>query len=441
METNETGLTKEEKVMFSILGFILLVAIIFLIIANFSHNDRNLKETPNNNKPVTKEEINPPEEDNQEIKVDEVEEKTSDIIEEIPVLNVTNSVTKHNVVNVSNENNSKNQVNNTNSSETSNTQPDIQVEEKITWIINENVITEAFENDVIEINNTVNLSNGQIANALVTVRKLENDTYNIVDTTNNRFVATEGIYRYYYTYDNTTKEIELIVKKRLENIDITPLTNSIYQENIEFTEEEYNNIIKNSNNTIITKKDHLYEININQTTKTNVVALSIFLNDKIDYVNTSSPSITIGSSYKEMWNEDYENGRLRFLIRTDEIISNEIIKLEVNYNNHNYVLELLFNINVNIDEQQPTEQPEEEQTKQPEKNPTEDIEKNPSEEIDDLNNKIEEETKTTINPEQENKIDEETIQEGLSLEEQLPYINDISENTEQSDTLLSSKKT
>ena len=49
-----------------------------------------------------------------------------------------------------------------------------------------------------------------------------------------------------------------------------------------------------------------------------------------------------------MWNEDYENGRLRLLIRTDEITNNTPLKIEVNCNDETYVLELLINITKNI---------------------------------------------------------------------------------------------
>ncbi|MDE5888551.1 MAG: hypothetical protein K2H20_00875, partial [Bacilli bacterium] len=46
METNEQGLTREERLMFGILGIILIVAIGVLIIKAFSENERVLEETP-----------------------------------------------------------------------------------------------------------------------------------------------------------------------------------------------------------------------------------------------------------------------------------------------------------------------------------------------------------------------------------------------------------
>ena len=49
-----------------------------------------------------------------------------------------------------------------------------------------------------------------------------------------------------------------------------------------------------------------------------------------------------------MWNEDYENGRLRLLIRTNEITNNTPLKVEVNCDDETYVLELLINITKNI---------------------------------------------------------------------------------------------
>lgn len=350
MNANESGLTKEEKIMFSILGIIILIAISFLIVMSFSKTDRNLKEDPINNKPTTKDKITKSQEETTPIKIDEVDEPSSNIIEPVKTTHVTNSVTKYNVIHVSNKNDLKSE--NTTDEPTTPTDEVIpaipEVPEKITWDIPSTVLQEAFAKDTIYVDNTIILSNGATAQALVTVRKLEDDTYNIVELTDNRFVATEGLYKYYYTYENITKELPLVVKKRLENIDIALLNNVAYTENSEFSEKEFNNIIQNSNQTQITKNEHVYQLNINQTTNTNIVALFIYLNRKIEYVNTSTPSITIGSSNPQMWNEDYENGRLRLLIRTNEITNNTPLKVEVNCNDETYVLELLINITKNI---------------------------------------------------------------------------------------------
>ena len=47
METNEQGLTKEEKIMFGILGVILIIAVGVLFINSFSANERQKEdETP-----------------------------------------------------------------------------------------------------------------------------------------------------------------------------------------------------------------------------------------------------------------------------------------------------------------------------------------------------------------------------------------------------------
>lgn len=350
MNANESGLTKEEKIMFSILGIIILIAISFLIVMSFSKTDRNLKEDPVNNKPTTKDKITKSQEETTPIRIDEVDEPSSNIIEPVKTTHVTNSVTKYNVIHVSNKNDLKSE--NTTDEPTTTTDEVIpaipEVPEKITWDIPSTVLQEAFAKDTIYVDNTIILSNGLTAQALVTVRKLEDDAYNIVELTDNRFVATEGLYKYYYTYENITKELPLVVKKHLENIDIALLSNVAYTENSEFSEKEFNNIIQNSNQTQITKNEHVYQLNINQTTNTNMVALFIYLNRKIEYVNTSTPSITIGSSNPQMWNEDYENGRLRLLIRTDEITNNTPLKIEVNCNDETYVLELLINITKNI---------------------------------------------------------------------------------------------
>ena len=366
METTEAGLTKEEKVMFSILGVILIVAVAFLIVWNFSNTDRQLKEenTPVS-EPVTKEE-----DANQEVIEDVIIEE---VVEEDEIENVTNSVTESdtttNIKQVSNksENTTKNTINQSkdntqqNSTELSTPneekpietiQPE-QPEEELSWNLPTTIINEAIEEDFITIDKNIVLSNGTTQEAIVEIKKFADNTYNTVAVINNGFIAEKGIYKYYYTYKNETKEELLIVKERLKNIEIRTLSESIqYVDNTEFTEQEFNNIIENSKQTTINKNNNIYEINVTRVNKnTNKVALMIDFNENIESATTLMEGVEISSLNPNIWQENYTTGELRLLLDFDKIPLNEVIKLNVYYNGQEGIIELKLTLSDNIIEE------------------------------------------------------------------------------------------
>lgn len=400
METTEAGLTKEEKFMFSILGIILLVAVGFLIVWNFSNNDRQLKEENNPvSEPVTKTE-----------KVDQgVIEDTEKVIEEVvgedKMENVTNSVTesdtttninkvsnKNNNVttntssNVTNQNNQNNIVANKPSSPEKPSEDNGQIVEKpeviITWNLPTTIIKNAIEGDIITLDKNILLSDGKTAEATVEVKKLENNVYNSIDVIDNRFIAEKGTYKYYYTYNNETKEELLIVDARINNIEIRTLAKNLqYEDNEEMTMQEFTDILANSKQTNINKNNNIYEINIIRVNNnTNKIALLIDFNEKIESANTLIEGIEISSLNQTMWQENYETGELRLLLDLDKINLKEVIKVKVYYNGQEGIIELKLNVTENIKE---TETNQKDNTKEDDEKSDEDLKKSDTADSED----------------------------------------------------------
>ena len=312
MKTTDWGLTDEERKMFSILGVILLIVAFVIVIWILSCNERVLKENPKVG-PITSQEIN----HGAEVKKDE------EIIE-------ANSASKTPVMLLSDK-----KENNT-------------IDDS-TWSLPDELVTNAVENEKIVIDRDIRLSDGTTRRASVIVRKLEDNTYNIVDITNNRFVATEGIYKYYYTYNGITKEEVLVVNDQLKNIDIRAIDNDlVYYDNIEFSEQEFYDILDNSLEPTIYINNDIYQINITRTNEMNKVVLLLNLYENINYIYTTTLGITIGSSYEAMWHENYSSGLVRLLVDFDKINPDEIMYLKLNYNGMNKIVKVKFNVQVDM---------------------------------------------------------------------------------------------
>ncbi len=193
METNEQGLTKNEKIVLSFLSIILLVAIGVLIINSLSLNERKLDETLTTEK------------EGQESM--RVEKNASSSLKE----DTTDRATSHQVVYASHvkymENVESIQTKNTTSqTEAEVQQTDAQVEaidsnDRIstvnqTWDFKDDIVTTAYVNDKIKIDEYVLLNNGREARAQLTVRKLVDNTYMIVDISSGYLTVSAGKYKY-----------------------------------------------------------------------------------------------------------------------------------------------------------------------------------------------------------------------------------------------------
>jgi len=251
METKYEGLTKEEKVMFSILGIILVIAIGILIINTFSENERTLKvETPiteTENKGTADDEKT----SNSEINL--IEDNTDKVNNKIAyVTNLTSSKKGKNTGSVSNVS-KKEEIKDTTSIE----KPVI-----VQWDFPKDIVTLAEAGTTIKIDKNVVLEDGSVAEAQVTVRKLIDDTYMIQDISKGSILLTEGTYKYYYTYANVTKELVLTVKGYLNPVEAS-LPSIIDTEGLD--EEYLNNyedLVKTSN---ISVTDNSISMNLKNT--------------------------------------------------------------------------------------------------------------------------------------------------------------------------------
>lgn len=193
MKTNEQGLTREEKIMFFILFIILMLTMGVFIIKTFSQHERVLT----NEAPVSEtEKNNGAENSNNQTDASLIEEKT----ESKKVAYVKNTYKKK----------SATLLKDTKKEEETVIQPVI-----IHWDFPSKIVTSAKAGETISIDRNVVLASGKTDLAQVTVRKLINDVYMIQDISEDVLTLTEGTYKYYYTYANITKELELIVTGNL----------------------------------------------------------------------------------------------------------------------------------------------------------------------------------------------------------------------------------
>lgn len=373
METNEEGLTKEEKIMFSILGIILIVAIGVLIINSFSSNERKLdnKETP-----IT--ENKGQEETVKDENVTDIEDGS--LIEDIPTENTTNNSV---VVNVSN---------NTSSKPTPTIKPNVPEEDTngtgstnipgiIEWSFKETMVTKAYSNETITVEKNVLLTDGTEVEAVITIRKLEGNSWNIIDITTGSFQVTEGTYKYYYTYGNQTKELLLVVTNELKYEKLELLTLTTYNEETIITEEEFNNYKTTLDNTQILSEENKLIVNKLEQ-KTNLIPVVLTLNEELSEPVLSTSTLGVAfSTENQNWYQELSSKEI--ILWLDLSIMNlDSKEINININGTNYYFDLTIEISEN---EEPEIPPIEDVPNEDEKEP-EEIEKDSNEDIDDSEN-------------------------------------------------------
>lgn len=340
METNEEGLTKEEKVMFSILGIILIVAIGVLIINSFSSNERKLdnKETP-----IT--ENKGQEETVKDENVTDIEDGS--LIEDVPTENTTNNNSV--VVNVSN---------NTSTKPKPTIKPNIPEEDVngtgstnipgiIEWEFKDTMITKAHTNEIITVEKNVLLKDGTEAESVITIRKLEGNSWNIVDISTGSFQVTEGTYKYYYTYGNQTKELLLVVTNKLEFEKLELLTLTTYNEETIITEEEFNNYKSTlENSKLFLEENKLIVYKVGQ--KTNLIPVVLTLNEELQepVLHTSTLGITLSTENQNWYQELTTKDIILWLDLSVMDLENK--EINININGTNYYFDLVIEINENV---------------------------------------------------------------------------------------------
>ncbi len=326
METNEQGLTKEEKIMFLILGIILLVAIGVLIINSFSKKDTNLD---NNETPITETSgkgENIVDDNTNEPEDILIEEESDDDIVIYPVVNIPSS-----------SGNEEDQ-----SIPKPKPQPVV-----LDWNFKSTMVTTAYSNDVITIEQNVLLTNGEEAAANVVVMRYDNNAWISQDISDGTFTVQEGLYKYVYSYGSSTKELLLTVSNKLtlDTLSILEL-NETLNENSSITIEEFTKYQTIISNTILSTEESVNNLTINNYIDTNnLLPLVITTNEDLTNktISTNTLGITITKEQNDWHNELTPNSIIMWLDLNTIDITNNIIILDIDGVSYNLELNITIN--------------------------------------------------------------------------------------------------
>ena len=401
METNNQGLAKEEKVMFIILGIILLVSIGVLIINYFSNKETNLdnndtpiKETNGQKDNIKDDSINEP--------VDILIEEETDSKEIInPVVNIPSS----------------SGTNTEDQSTKPKPQPIV-----LDWTFKDTMITAAYTEDIIVVEKNVLLTNGEEKEASIVIMKYEQDTWKTIDITDGSFQVSTGLYKYIYSYGSSTKELLLTVSNKLtiDTISILKLNESL-DESSTITLEEYTKYQTLLSNTIL--EDNTLTIN-NYSNTNNLLPLVITFNEDITYklISTNTLGITITKEQQD-WHEELTPNSIIIWLDLNTIdITNNIISLDID----GVTYEVELNITLNQEESSDTDQGEldndqTESEENTEENDDLEEESNEEESIEDSNatEEEQEEDLDPIEPTEEEQGENSSQETSSSLQEQI----------------------
>lgn len=370
MKANEEGLTKEEKIMFALLGIILIVAIGVLVVKNLSDNERVLLEET----PITETNGQNDAEANLETGISE-----SNLIEATPenVVNTINNTSNKEayLAVVTKEDQKKPSKNNSTKKEDE--KENIQTNIFDSWNIKETIVTKAYVNDTIKIDRNVMLNNGTEAAAQLTIRQLIDDTYMIVDISSGYLTLSAGTYKYYYTYAGITKEAILTVYDYLnpESVSLLKLNDEIIDDSI--TTEKYETLEESIKNTEVTLTTNKINLKVNETSSKNEIPIVLTLpsNLKTEEIRSNILGISI-TNKSNTWHQNIEENQVIAWINL-AILKSKNINLILEVDGINYIVNLNIEIYKNNED-----------TKD-DNNLNEDDKKEPSIEDTELNGNIE----------------------------------------------------
>jgi len=353
METNEQKLTKEEKLMFFILGLILTVAVGVLIIDGFSKNDKSLKsETPTSEVETGDEEQTQESSSNLiEVPQEESESKENSSEEQQEIENNTESEKEKSEVQENTdkqeENNSKE--NNTSEQEKNNGKKNLPYtaaddedyvdNHESGWKVSREVVTEAYTGTKIKINKNVVLENGVMEEAVVTVRKVIGNRLVIVDTTDSEFIAEEGTYIYSYTHNNITKEVTLKVYNNLELEDVDILGLKETEDNKSgLSKESFNYIYQNNLNSTISLDENVYTLTSVKNKKSNEVIIKVRLTNHANSITSKTRGVKV-LEHGKYHDELYDN-EIILLLNLDILSKEDTNIITLNIDGKNYVFKM-----------------------------------------------------------------------------------------------------
>ena len=299
MKANEQGLTTEERIMFAVLGIILVIAIGVLTINYFSKHDRNLDNANNTvtekgeqQDVVDKDKTNTSKENLIEVSND----NSKTINKGLPkVVKTSNRKSKSKAVakptaneNVSTEEESSED--NEGTGETGEIDGGAVVlrpDENLDWTFNSTIVKESYANEEINVPKTVTLTDGTEKEAEVVLKS--NDTNEEISIVDGKVSLPAGKYTYYYTCNNSTKELPLIIYNKLDDTIITIAS-------VKDTYNDYNeDLLYLINNSSITKDKNNFNLKIVRRTTINIIPLKVTLTNSYNKVETSTEGITISN--------------------------------------------------------------------------------------------------------------------------------------------------
>ena len=197
MEANEQGLTTEERIMFAVLGIILVIAIGVLTFNYFSNHERKI-EGPNTTEVEEGERKDIVDNKEHITSIDNLKEESNDnstvIIEGLPNVTKTSNITEVSKVTKKNKitklTKTSNQVKefdegigSTDEGEVDDGAVILDNSENLDWTFNPNIVKESYANVLFKVPTTVNLTDGTEKEATVIIK--DNNTISMDNTKNN----------------------------------------------------------------------------------------------------------------------------------------------------------------------------------------------------------------------------------------------------------------
>ena len=387
MKTKEQGLAKEEKIMFSILGIILLVSIGVLIINSFKNEEQILdkEETPIKETSGQKENIK------EDVKEDSIEETEETLIEDLETedTNYYPIITTQQTSSTSATNNNKKP------------KPNV-----LSWSFKDNMVTKAYTGDIITIEKNIVLSNGEEREANIIIMKYINKKWSKQDISNGTLTVSEGTYKYIYSYNSSTKELLLTVTNKLSVEKINILKQIETTDYTSITEEEYNKYQTLISNSLFETINEKFYLTINNYVDTNNL-LPIVITTNQDLTNkeikTNNEGITITKEQQD-WYETITPNSILIWLDLNTIENNIII---INLEIDGVTINIELNVTINLYE----EDKDDEDQSESDQEITENDSENNEDDIDPLEPTEEDNLENSSINEEISSINEESTQE------------------------------
>ena len=426
MEANEQGLTTEERIMFAVLGIILVIAIGVLTFNYFSNHERKI-EGPNTTEVEEGERKDIVDNKEHITSIDNLKEESNDnstvIIEGLPNVTKTSNITEVSKVTKKNKitklTKTSNQVKefdegigSTDEGEVDDGAVILDNSENLDWTFNPNIVKESYANVLFKVPTTVNLTDGTEKEATVIIK--DNNTGDEKAIEDGEISIPSGNYTYYYTCNNQTKELPLTIYNKLEN---TKMIFASVKDTSSKYSEEYKFLTENST---ITNNENTYNLKIKRQKTINEVFLKVTLPSSYSKVESNTNGITVSNDTSIT---DLNSNEFIIILNLNSISLTKTNKVILTIDG----VEYLFNFNVSIENIEKTEEENKEENKEenPDENPEEDKNNNQDE------NKKDEEKDPEPTPPEPTPEEEPVSETGTGSTNEIPTNNNLASEVEE----------